>query len=224
MIGKIIAIEGIDGSGKNSQSKLLVQKLNKLGLKSQFLSFPSYEETFFGKEVGNFLNGYFGSINDIHPKLAAILFAGDRWEKANQIRERVSQGVNLICDRYVWSNIAHQGAKLESEEFETFFRWVEQLEFEVFGIPQSDLNILLNVSPKMANELILKKSLRSYTDKKQDIHEKEYTYLEKVHETYCLIAEKYKWITVNCDDEGLRSIDSISEELTEKVVSYLNPS
>lgn len=221
MVGKIIAIEGIDGSGKNSQSKLLVQKLNKLGLKSDFLNFPSYEETFFGKEVGNFLNGHFGSINDIHPKLAAILFAGDRWEKAAQIRKTVSQGINLICDRYVWSNIVHQGAKLESEEFETFLRWVEQLEFEIFGVPQSNLNILLKVSPRVANELILKKSLRSYTDKKQDIHEKEYTYLEKVYETYCLIAEKHKWITINCDNESLRSIDSISEELTEKVVSYL---
>lgn len=222
MIGKIVAIEGIDGSGKNVQSKLLTQKLNKFGLKTEFLSFPNYEDTFFGKEIGNFLDGSFGSIDTVHPKLAAILFAGDRWEKSNYIQNLVNQGTNVVCDRYMLSNIAHQSAKLEEEEFESFSRWVEELEFKVFNVPKPDLNIFLDVPFEVTKELVLKKDKRIYTDKKEDIHEKEYNYLKKVYTTYVKLLKKGDWLVIKCvEEENLRSIESISEEMTEKVVNYL---
>lgn len=132
MTGKIIAIEGIDGSGKNTQAKLLVDNLRKQGFDVEFMSFPCYEETMFGKEIGAYLNGDFGSLDEVHPKLAALLYAGDRLEKKAFIKETIEQGKILVIDRYVSSNIAHQGSKVSAgADRENFCQWLSHLEHTV---------------------------------------------------------------------------------------------
>ena len=109
--GKLIVFEGIDGSGKGTQTKKLFNFLKNKGIKTELFEFPFYSETFFGKEVGNYLNGEFGGLKEIHPKLSAMLYAGDRYEKRDELIKKLNQGYLIICDRYVPSNIAHQTAK-----------------------------------------------------------------------------------------------------------------
>ena len=159
MIGKIIVIEGIDGSGKNTQTNHILNYLNNSGIKASKISFPAYEETFFGREVGNYLNGKFGKLDQIHPKLCAMLYAGDRFEKLPEINEKLAAGYFLIIDRYVPSNVAHQAAKLEGKgKREALALWIEELEYTVYGMPKPDMVIFLDVPPKASQELILTKN------------------------------------------------------------------
>ncbi|MGF1691144.1 dTMP kinase [Photobacterium kagoshimensis] len=211
----IIAIEGIDGSGKNTQANLLLNKLEEQGKKVILLGFPCYSETFFGKEVGCYLNGEFGGLDVVSPKLASMLYAGDRYEKKSSIINALNDGCIIIIDRYVSSNIAHQSAKLVGNERSELQRWIEKLEYEVYGLPKADLNILLNLDADHSSKLVLKKDARDYTDKSKDLHEEDSTYLEKVANVYQDIASKSgKWTIIDClNDNKLKSIEDISNEV-----------
>jgi len=198
MRGKLITIEGIDGSGKGTQAKMLCEKLLDNSIPAKLYSFPSYENTFFGKEVGAFLRGEFGSIESVHPKLASILFAGDRFEKKHEIQADLNDGIIVICDRYVDSNIAHQCAKLPSNNRYEFCSWLEDLEYNVFGMPKADIVLLLDVPLNISKEMVLKKAQRNYTDAKEDIHESAYGYLEEVFSMYLELGEKRGWHKIEC--------------------------
>ncbi|MBU9863681.1 dTMP kinase, partial [Rahnella aceris] len=147
-------------------------------------SFPCYEKTFFGKEIVAFLRGEFGGINQVHPKLASILYAMDRAEVREQIVNNLEEGKIVICDRYVDSNIAHQASKLPDKEKLDFIKWIEELEYGFNRLPQPNLTFFLNVPITVSKELVLKKKKRNYTDCSEDIHEKAHGYLQKVYETY----------------------------------------
>ncbi|VVO56289.1 Thymidylate kinase [Pseudomonas fluorescens] len=202
-MGIIIAIEGIDGSGKNTQSTNLLEEYLSAGAQATKISFPQYGSTLFGKEVGNYLNGDFGSLSEVHPKLSAMLYAGDRFESKNEILAKSANNAVLICDRYVHSNVAHQTAKVPKEDQVEFRNWIEKLEYEVYGIPKPDLVIFLNVPPKTSTDLVLKKSTRDYTTKKKDLHEADDIYLEKVYELFKSEAEHNRnWLTIDCFHDG----------------------
>lgn len=223
MTNKIIAIEGIDGSGKNTQSKLLVENLKAKGFDVEFMGFPCYAETFFGSEIGLYLNGEFGGLNDIHPKLVSLLYAGDRLEKKSFIEDTIGSGKVLVIDRYVSSNIAHQGAKLEAQERAGLCDWLQKLEFEVYGLPKPSLNILLNMDVKSSTELVLKKDARDYTDKKQDLHESDTTYMDKVAQVYFELSQGNDWYRVECiGEQGLRTVADISDEILAQAVAALS--
>ncbi|WP_368747665.1 dTMP kinase [Enterobacter cancerogenus] len=212
MRGKLISFEGIDGSGKGTQSKLLLDKLNSIGVTAKLFSFPCYEKTFFGKEIGAFLRGEFGGINDVHPKLASILYAMDRFEKRQEIVDLLSQGATVICDRYVDSNIAHQSSKLPVSEQKGFIDWISELEYNFNKMPVPDLTFFLNVPLNVSKEMVLKKKKRSYTDSDEDIHERAYGYLDSVLLAYNKIDFGTRWNLIECcNDNDLMEPEVISD-------------
>ena len=219
-MGFIIAIEGIDGSGKNTQSEKILDEYMRSGKRASKLSFPQYTSNFFGKEVGNYLNGEFGTLAEVHPKLSAMIYAGDRFESKNDIIEKSSNDSVLICDRYVHSNVAHQTAKVPQEYQGEFRSWIEKLEYDIYGIPKPDLVIFLDVPPSTSSKLILKKSARDYTNKKKDLHEADDTYLRKVYELFKVEAStNANWVNIECfESESLLNENEIFEKIKSELI------
>ena len=217
----LIAIEGIDGSGKGTQAGRLTERLRSAGVSVQLLSFPRYQATRFGKAIGDFLNGRFGPLDQVHPILASLLYAGDRFESRDALKAAIYANDVVVLDRFVASNIAHQGAKLTGLLREELKDWVETVEFEIFALPQPDLVILLDLPAEAAQKLIAKKSARSYTDKKADLQEADGAYLAEVRSLYLeLAANDSRWRIVPCLKDGmLRTIDDIGNETYEIVQS-----
>jgi len=214
-VGKIIAIEGIDGSGKNTQSQNILQAYLAQGANVSKMSFPAYDKTFFGKEVGHYLNGHFGGLDAIHPKLSAMLYAGDRFECKPDLLRKLADGDTIILDRYVHSNVGYQTAKLPVQERAELRAWIEELEYDVYGLPKPDVVIFLDVPPATSSELVLKKEARSYTDKKKDLHEADDSYLGKVYSVFKeMAASDERWVTIDCFKQGeLRAPEDIFESI-----------
>lgn len=214
-LGRLIAIEGIDGSGKGTQAARLVESLRATGARVSLVSFPRYSETFFGARIGDFLNGRFGSLSEVHPFLAATLFAGDRMESRSLLNDLLSQNDVLVLDRYVASNIAHQASKRSGAERQELVEWIERLEFEVNGLPRPDRVILLDLPASEAQKLIARKAARSYTEKSADLQEADATYLEEVRQVYLgLAAANANWLAIPVVSNGvLRSIDAVAAEI-----------
>ena len=215
MAGFLIALEGIDGSGKGTQAALLHDRLNRAGVSTELLSFPRYRQTAFGRQIGRFLNGEFGTLADVHPLLASLLFAGDRFESKSVIEKSLADFSIVLCDRYVASNIAHQAAKLDGEERRALIEWIEHLEYGIYRLPRSQLTIWLDLPVDRAQQLIARKSQRSYTDKAADLQEADGDYLRQVREVYAeLAAPRTDWRRVDCVSAGeLREIDDIAEQV-----------
>jgi len=214
-VAQLIAIEGIDGSGKGTQSALLVEHLRQTGHRVALLSFPRYEQTRFGAAIGDFLNGRFGELNTVHPQLAALLFAGDRFESKDVILKAAAENEVVVFDRYVASNVAHQAAKLDGPERSQLIRWIEAIEYEVYGVPRVGLTILLDLPAAAAQRLIAEKARRSYTDKTADLHEEDAGYLEQVRLVYRTLAEQNaSWVRIDCTVDGtIRPADEITAQV-----------
>lgn len=220
MNGKIIVFEGIDGSGKGTQSKRLYQYLKELNYKVILLEFPFYSETFFGKEVGNYLNGEFGGLSDVHPKLSAMLYAGDRFEKKETIIKKLNDGYIVICDRYVPSNIAHQTAKYQDINKQKELRqWIETLEYDIYKMPMPNIVFFMNMHPKISDDLVSKKDTRNYTNKKKDLHESDNSYLIDVYNMFNQIAKDELWINIQCQDinNNLKSVEDIQNNILQEL-------
>ena len=185
----LIAIEGIDGAGKGTQSARLVASLRKSGLRVDSLQFPRYSATTFGTAIGDFLNGRFGALNEVHPQLAAVLYAGDRFESRSLLLKMMAENDVVVLDRFVGSNLAHQAAKLEGDERARLIEWIEKVEFEVYELPRPDLTILIDMSSQMSRELVSRKAARHYTDQEADLQESDLPYLERVRRCYRSLAE-----------------------------------
>lgn len=211
----LVAIEGIDGSGKGTQAALLRDRVAATGRSVELFSFPRYSQTRFGKLIGDFLNGRFGSLEDVSPFLASLLYSGDRFESAGVLREAMEQNDVVICDRFVASNVAHQGAKLMGREREELIEWVHHLEHEIYNLPRPDVVVLLSLTATRAQELIAKKSQRDYTDKAADLQEADVEYLHQVAELYRDLANRNDaWRTVDVErDNVLRSIDEVAADV-----------
>lgn len=212
----LIDIEGIDGSGKGSQSQRLCERLKKSGVSAQLLSFPRYDATFFGGAVGEFLNGRFGNLAEVHPFLVSLLFAGDRFESKGVLDAALHANQVVVLDRYVPSNVAHQASKLTGAAREDLTQRILHLEFEIYGLPRPHLVVLLDLPIKTAQELIAKKAARSYTTRAADIQEADGDYLQRVREVYLDLAKSEPdWNIVRCctRDGMLRTMDDIGDEL-----------
>jgi dTMP kinase len=222
MSGKLITIEGIDGSGKGTQSELLIESLKQQGKKVKMYSFPAYDKTFFGREIGAFLRGEFGSFEQVHPKLASILFACDRAEQKPALLKDIADGYIVVCDRYVESNAAHQSAKMDITLREDFVSWIKQLEYEVNTLPKPDLTIFLDLPIEYSKQLVLKKKQRSYTEEKEDIQEAQHGYLEQVYQVYKALQASEGWHTIDCvvKDE-LQTINTIHQQVVSTVAEKL---
>jgi dTMP kinase len=211
----LIDIEGIDGSGKGTQARILCDRLIASGVTACVISFPRYDATFFGKSIGEFLNGRFGTLDEVHPFLVALLFAGDRFESKNALRDAMAAHEVVVLDRYVPSNVAHQAAKLDCPEREELARRILQLEFEIYGLPKADLVLLLEIPVSTAQELIARKARRSYTSRSADLQEADGRYLQRVREMYLDLARADpNWHVIPCtSQQSLRSVEEIGEQI-----------
>ncbi len=211
----LLAIEGIDGSGKGTQAVRLCERLANSGASLELFSFPRYEQTLFGKSIADFLNGRFGGLPSVSPFLVAPLYAGDRFESRDLLLESIQSNDVVICDRYVPSNIAHQAAKLEVNEREELIAWIQKIEYDIYQLPKPDLVVLLDIWVKQAQHLILSKRSRTYTDKSVDLHEADGAYLQVVREVYQhLAATELNWYKLNCIADGkVRTVQEITDEI-----------
>jgi dTMP kinase len=221
-VSLLVVIEGIDGSGKGTQSARLRDRLTTRGLRTGLLSFPRYDATFFGQRIGDFLNGRFGQLNEVDPFLASLLYAGDRLESKTELMQQLSVCDVLILDRYVPSNIAHQAGKKTGEARRELVGWIEKIEYELFGLPRPDLVVLLDTPTEVSQEFIARKAQRTYTTQAADMQESDTSYLSRVRTAYCELAAERQWAIVPVvNEQGIRSMDDITEELEKLVDSAL---
>ena len=227
----LITIDGIDGSGKNTQAKLLQRNLQDIydefhiEGKVSLMSFPDYGNNLFANEVSNYLNGDYGSLTEIPVKFASMMYAGDRFVNRDKIIE-LSSGKNiLICDRYVESNLAFQTAKYSTIEEQNILRnWLIDLEYNVYKLPKPDLFIYLSITSEVSRELVAIKEARNYTDKKYDLHEDNSSFLDKVVEQYGYLWLNHDIIpdreSINClvSKDGKLTIDTI-DNISNKILT-----
>lgn len=218
-MGIFIAIEGGDGSGKATQTKILAEYAEKELKKNVFtIAFPQHGE-FSSYYADQYLNGAYGGVNDVHADLASLPYAIDRFAASPKIREVLDDPNGLvIADRYVASNLAHQGSKLsDPKERHEYYDRMMQTEFEVLGIPKPDVNIILLVPSAISQENIDKKEARGYTDMKRDIHEQDANHLDRTKANYEELTEIYpEWFrAIDCMNEQgtMRSIEAIQNDI-----------
>jgi dTMP kinase len=197
--GAFIVIEGIDGSGKRTQLELLARAFDNKPLPYARVSFPNYEG-FFGKLVARFLNGDFGPLEAVDPHFSALLYAGDRYESKPAMEAALAAGKNLLSDRYIGSNLAHQGARLAPEKRAEFLEWLRNLEYKIYGLPAEDTVIYLHVPVEEADRLIGKRAKRHYTDLRRDLQEADRRHLEAAAEVYEELARQPNWVRIDCAD------------------------
>ncbi len=202
---KLIVIEGVDGSGKSTQIKLLRDFFTGSNHRCEYLHFPRTDAPFFGELIARFLRGEFGSLNEVDPYLVALLYAGDRKDAAPTISEWLRQGIFVLLDRYTYSNIAYQCAKIKDPASrEALRRWILALEFRHFGIPEPELSIFLDVPAAFTEHKLT--SLRngtdrSYLDGSRDIHEENLLFQKRVRDIYIDSAlTDSRLEVINCSD------------------------
>lgn len=203
----LVVLEGLDGAGKSTQVKMLRQYLESVCGALEYIHFPRYDAPVYGDIISRFLRGDFGTNEQVHPQLVALIFAEDRHGAAPGIRKTLAAGGTVLLDRYVYSNIAYQCAKLkDSEEAADLREWIFNTEYGDFDLPRPDLNIFLDV-PIGFVEAKLKGNRggadRNYLDGGQDIHEADIMFQVKVRDIYrrqCEIDPKF--IRIDCSDEN----------------------
>jgi len=198
--GKFIAIEGIDGSGKHTQIQMLAHSLAAQGIECVRVSFPQYDG-FFGKMAAQFLNGQFGPLDAVDPHFSALLYAGDRLESKAQMEEALGAGRIVLADRYIGSNLAHQGARVPQGKRPIFLKWLKQLEYEIYQLPKEDLVVYLRVPARQAQRLVSTKSVRSYTKRRRDLQEANLAHLVAAAKVYDDLARQPNWLRIDCVNE-----------------------
>lgn len=202
----LIVLEGLDGAGKSTQVKKLKSYLESLSPDLDYIHFPRYDSPVYGDLISRFLRGDFGSNENVHPQLVALLFAEDRHGAAPEMKEALKKGNTVLLDRYVYSNIAYQCAKLKDEnEVETLRKWIIDTEYGNFDLPVPDLNIFLDVPIGFVEKKLASHrngSDRDYLEGGQDIHEADIEFQKKVRSIYQRQAAlDPKFIRVDCSDE-----------------------
>lgn len=211
--GMLVVIDGTDGSGKKTQTELLVARLRDEGIAVEKIDFPQY-----GKKSAapteEYLNWAYGDAAQITAYQASILYAVDRFDASFQIKKWLDEGKVVVSDRYVSANMGHQAGKiLDLQERERFLEWVEELEYGIFAIPRPDLQFFLYVDPELSRQQALKVE-KLNMDKAKDIHENDPQHMQHASEAFRYVAEKYGWQQIDCMQEGkMKTREEIAEEL-----------
>lgn len=196
--GRFIVLDGPDGSGKKTQTDLLLETLKVSGYDAGMMDFPQYGKVS-AAMLEKYLNGEYGQLN---PEAASIFYAIDRFDASYKLRGLLSDGKIVLANRYVTSNAGHQGAKIsDPNDRIKFFRWLDNLEFGTYNIPKPDLNIILHVPSEVAWELIQKRHEKE--ERKTDIHEQDPDHLKRAEAVYLEIAELFpNTRLVECFENG----------------------
>ena len=185
---QFMVIEGLDGSGKSTQIERLLDYLESEGVRHQYLHFPRTEDGYYGELVARFLRGDLGPLESVHPYLVALIYAGNRLDAAEMIASWLADGITVVADRYVISNIAFQCAKLVTDTERKALRdWILKFEYEYHKIPQPDVNIFLDVPFHFTRQQLEEERSgqdRDYLEGKADIHEQDLDFQQKVREVY----------------------------------------
>lgn len=215
MKGKLVVIDGIDGSGKTTQITLLQEYLASRGTPCEAISFPRYEDNLYGKLIRRYLTGEFGGTDKVNPYLTALAYAGDRVLAKPLIESWLSEGKLVIANRYVSASKAHLSANLPKEKREEFIGWLDELEYETNKMPKEDLTILLNVDPKTGQENV--------KGEHKDIHEQDLKHLEQAVKIYLELSKsEQNWKVVECAKDGkMIAKESIDKLLLEILDTYL---
>lgn len=222
----LIVLEGLDGAGKTTQVKLLQNYFKLQGKSVEYLHFPRFDAPVFGEMIAAFLRGEFGILDSVHPHLVALLFAEDRNDAADIIYRWLNEGRVVLLDRYVYSNIAFQCAKLATEQQREYLRnKILEMEYEHFGIPKPDVNIFLDVPLSVTKKRLedsRKGEDRKYLKGKEDIHETDHLFQEKVREVYLKqVRLDPTFIRVDClGSNGSKEAESISTEIIEIICKH----
>lgn len=217
--GKFIVIDGTDGSGKATQTALLKEWLEYSGQKVETIAFPQYNTKSAGM-VEEYLEGKYGQAKNVSPYAASVFYAVDRFDASTKIKEYLREGKIVLADRYVSSNLAHQGGKINNKlDRNTFYDWVRNFEYKLFNIPQPDAVFLLHVETEISQSLALMRHDEEWQGKTNDIHEKSIDHLRQAEKVYLELAAMYPEIKViKCTRNGrIMPKDEISELLWNQV-------
>ncbi len=216
----LIVLEGLDGAGKSTQVKMLREYLQSVCPKVDYIHFPRYDAPVYGELISKFLRGDFGTIESVHPQLVALLFAEDRREAAPMIRKAIEEGSTVLLDRYVYSNIAYQCAKLGSDqEAEALRKWIIDTEYGAFKLPRPDLNLFLDVPIAFVEKSLTAHrdgNDRDYLHGGSDIHETDINFQRRVRDFYRRqAASDPRFLPVGCSDAdgGMLAAESIFEKI-----------
>jgi dTMP kinase len=235
MLGeKIILIEGTDGSGKETQSKLLVDRLSKEGFPAERINIPAYDtptgkivgQCYLGKDLGLGPEAtmMFGDPDSLDPKLACLYYAGDRYFAVPEIKRMQDEGKIPILDRWVESNMGHQGGKIfEESERESMFEWIRQLEYDVLKLPQPDIKLFFYMPLNVSLELRNRRSEEN--GEELDGHERNLGHMARAETSYLHMLELYPkgWHRIDCAPDC--TIDSLKtpEEISDEVYNIVQP-
>lgn len=223
-MGILIAIDGVDASGKQTQTEILKKRLEAEGKEVKLVSFPAYDKPS-STLVKMYLDGAFGDKpSDVNAYATSTLFAADRfatyrtdWGKAYET------GTVIIADRYVSSNLIHQASKIENEhDKDKFLEWLDDLEHGVYELPRPDFTIFLDMPPEYGAKLMRDRANKANGESKKDIHESDFSYLEKSYKNAVYVAERFGWKKILCvKDEQIRTVEEIGEDIYSVVKELL---
>ena len=199
----LVVIEGLDGAGKSTQVQMMKKYLEGVCSRLEYIHFPRYDAPVYGGLIGKFLRGGFGEIDKVHPQLVALLFAEDRHGAAPGMKKVLAEGGTVLLDRYVYSNIAYQCAKMpDAESAEELREWILNTEYGQFDLPRPDLNIFLDVPIGFVEESLARQRYgndRGYLHGAQDIHEADIEFQKKVRAMYLRQASlDSSFVVVDC--------------------------
>ena len=223
----LIVIEGLDGAGKTTQINRLSEYLIARGHRCRLLHFPRTDSPVYGELIARFLRGELGDIHQVNPYLVALIYAGDRFDFKPALEKWLDEGDMVLLDRYVYSNVAYQCAKIKNKDDSKALReWILHLEFEYHKLPKPDLNIFLDVPfmftrQKLTNER--NDDERQYLKGKKDIHEADLDFQEAVRQTYLSMSDVDGFAKIDCSDGNtILSVDQIFSKILNVLDKQLN--
>lgn len=224
-----IVLEGLDGAGKSTQIKKLREMFAEQGIPSEYIHFPRFDAPYFGDMIARFLRGEFGSVDQVDPYIVAMLYAEDRRDAATLIRGWMEQGKVVIADRYVYSNIGYQCAKVESaSKREELKQWIFSLEYDYFEIPRPDVSLFLDVPFAFTERKLLAEVRegddREYLNGRKDIHEQSMDLQRKVRQVYldaAQVDENMHIVDCSTAEGEMASPEIIFQRVRERVKPYL---
>lgn len=215
----MLVIEGLDGSGKATQTQKLMDRLETMGKDAVKVSFPNYEDDS-SALVKMYLSGALGQAEEVNAYAASLFYTVDRYATFRKSYEQFwKQGHCIVADRYTTSNMFHQCTKEPKENWDSYLSWLEDLEYEKVGLPRPTQVIYLDVEPEVSRALLSKRY--EGDESKKDIHEANFAYLLRCREAALYAAEKFGWKVIACNKGSeMRSIEDISEEIWNSVKVY----